>query len=129
MGGTTLLLTRITHIPATNNLLTRDWLKELPLLKKPTITTMMKLLMLIPMHNAMDHLYLPSRDWLKELPLLKKSMVTTTTTMKQGMGRGDWLKEIPMLTLILITVSITRNIQYLHQTADRPSPVLRAYLG
>merc|ERR1740129_706254 len=75
--------------------LPRDWLKELPLLKKPTIMTMMKRLLILDI-KSMDQL---PRDWLKELPLLKKP--TIMTMMKRLLildiksmdhPRRDWLK-------------------------------------
>merc|ERR1712051_893552 len=91
-----------------------------PLLKKPTITTMMKLLMLIPMHNAMDHLHLPSRDWLKELPLLKKPTITTMMKLlmlipmhnamdhlhlpSRDLGELPLLKKPTIMTMILLLI-------------------------
>merc|ERR1719203_1165436 len=92
----------------------RDWLKKLPLLKKPTIMTFIMLLILDI--KSMDQL---PRDWLKEklqlltliptitmLPLLIRDLPLLQKSKKSTSSR-DWLKEkLQLLTLILITVTM-----------------------
>merc|ERR1719203_586626 len=85
--------------------LPRDWLKELPLLQKPTLTTMIMLLILINQKPTMTmdpHPTLPRRDWLKEMPLLTliPTIILLLIRDLPLTSSRDWLKEMPLLTLI-----------------------------
>merc|ERR1719362_179447 len=105
-------LTRLTHIPATNNMPTRDWLKELPTnflkirqftrsLLKPKLTkarperpiSNLTWLTHIPATNN-----LPTRDWLKELPT-NFLRIKLTRSLLNPVKIGGLLNELSALQL------------------------------